>query len=40
VHAESYLDESFDLEDSYDPNTDSVQSDADSVHPDVDAELE
>jgi hypothetical protein len=38
AHAESYLDEIYDSLDSDDPDTKSVQSDTESMHPDVDAE--
>jgi hypothetical protein len=40
AHADSSLDESFDLEDSEDSDSESVQSDAESEHPDAVAELE
>jgi hypothetical protein len=38
AHADSSSNESSDLEDSYDPDTDSIQSDVESVHVDADAE--
>jgi hypothetical protein len=38
AHADSSSDESYDLEDSYDLDIDSVQEDTDSVHPYADAE--
>jgi hypothetical protein len=40
AHADSSLDESSDSEDSDDPDTESIQSDVESVHADADAELE
>jgi hypothetical protein len=40
AHAEYSSDESSDLEDSDDPDTETVQSYVDSVHPDADVELE
>jgi hypothetical protein len=40
AHANSSSDESSNLEDSYDPDTKSIQRDAESVHPYANAELE
>ena len=40
AHVHSSSDESYDLEDSYDPDTESVQSYAESLHANADVELE